>query len=193
MATVGFRSHSGWAAAVALDGPREAPVVVGRWRVALVDDSLPRQVFHAAKSLPLPQAEALVERVTAAAARTTQEAVERIAAELAGRGCQLVALGVALGTPRQPSTVARILASHASMHAAEGDLYRDAVLEAAERLDLAAAGVVERDAFEVAAGRFGTTAEALRRRVTELGRPLGAPWGSDQKMAALVAWLAAAD
>ncbi len=35
-ATLGFRVHSGWAAAVALCGPLDAPVVVDRRRIQLV-------------------------------------------------------------------------------------------------------------------------------------------------------------
>src|SRR5437763_11990933 len=47
MTGVGFRTRSGWAVAVAVDGSGDEPEAVGRWRVPLLDDSLPRQVGHA--------------------------------------------------------------------------------------------------------------------------------------------------
>jgi len=46
--------------------------------------------------------------------------------------------------------------------------------------------------FERGAREFHAAAETLRRRVNEIGRPIGPPWTQDQKLACLAGWLALA-
>jgi hypothetical protein len=50
--------------------------------------------------------------------------------------------------------------------------------------------VKEREVLARAARTFALSAPALKRRIDAWGRPLGAPWRQDEKLAALVAWLA---
>jgi hypothetical protein len=191
-ATIGLRAHTGWAVAVALAGAPAAPVVLDRRRLDLTDPEVPRQAFHAAAGLDPGAAEALVERATRTAEALTERAVGGLVGELRSAGHQVVGAGVALGGGRRLGTLARILASHAAMHAAEGELYREALVHAGAACGLPVTGVPERDLRERAAAALRLPVPELRRRVVELGRSCGPPWAQDQKSAALVAWVALA-
>jgi hypothetical protein len=190
--TIGFRAHTGWAAAVALAGPPAAPSVVDRRRLDLTDPEVPRQAFHVAVDLDAGAAEALVERATRTAEALAERAVRGFAGELRSAGHRLSGAGVVLGGGRRLGTLAQVLASHAAMHAAEGELYREVLVHASAACGLPVTGVPERDLHDRAAAALGVPVPDLRRRVAELGRSCGPPWAQDQKSAALVAWLALA-
>ena len=91
MATVervalGLRAHSGWAVLVALGGPPASPVVVDRRRLALCDDSFPRQPYHAAENLAAAKAQALVGRSLETAHRLAREALASAVADRRAAG-----------------------------------------------------------------------------------------------------------
>jgi hypothetical protein len=190
--TIGLRAHTGWAVAVALAGPPAAPSVVDRRRLDLTDPEVPRQAFHAAADLDAAAAAALVERATRTAEALAERAVRGLAGELRSAGHRLGGAGVVLGGGRRLGTLAQVLASHAAMHAAEGELYREVLVHASAACGLPVTGVPERDLHDRAAAVLGVPVPDLRRRVAELGRACGPPWAQDQKSAALVAWLALA-
>jgi hypothetical protein len=190
--TIGFRTHTGWAVSVVLAGPPAAPAVVDRRRLDLTDPEVPRQAFHVAADLDAGAAEALVERATRTAEALAERAVRGLAGELRSAGHRLGGAGVVLGGGRRLGTLAQVLASHAAMHAAEGELYREVLVHASAACGLPVTGVPERDLHDRAAAVLGIPGPDLRRRVAELGRACGPPWAQDQKSAALVAWLALA-
>jgi hypothetical protein len=70
-AAIGFSVHTGWAAAVAVGGPAEAPEVLARARLELLreEDGVVRFVFHSVEKKPLGEARAVVERALFAGAR----------------------------------------------------------------------------------------------------------------------------
>jgi hypothetical protein len=84
----------------------------------------------------------------------------------------------------------KILASHALIHTADGEHFREAIVHASGRCGLAMHSVKERELLDRAGQAFRLTPKELLRHITELGRPLGAPWSQDEKLATLVAWLA---
>jgi len=84
----------------------------------------------------------------------------------------------------------KILASHALIHTADGELFREALSCAAKRSGLATVKIRERQLLEIAQQALGSEAVTLLRRLTELGKPLGSPWSQDEKFATLAAWLA---
>jgi hypothetical protein len=86
-----------------------------------------------------------------------------------------------------PGTVAGVLASHSAMHAAEGQLYRDAWADAAADRGVAVALHARGDALGGAAALLGTTAERLGTAVSALGRELGPPWQKEHREAAAAA------
>jgi len=188
-AALGFRSHSGWAALVAVAGPLAGPAAVVRRRVEL-SRGTPRQPFHAAEGRPFPAAEDLIRRSTDEAQALAQREVQEAVAELRAMGHEPVASGLLLAAGRPLPGLREVLASHAFIHAAEGELFREVLREATRRCGLLLVEVRERELEDRAARSLRRPATELQRRVADWGRALGSPWTQDEKRAALVAWLA---
>lgn len=170
---LGISVHTGWAEAVAA-GTRKGDIhVVLRTRLQLIDPNLPRQAYHAAKGMPAAKAQALVDEVAADAHRQARRALEAVPAEIDGEVRGLGLIGEAKSIP---TDVAKVLASHALMHAAEGEMYRQALVDAANALDLR----VQRIPTHALDTEMD---DALSR----LGRALGPPWRKDHKQATLAA------
>jgi hypothetical protein len=188
-AALGFRAHSGWAALVAVAGPTAEPVAVLRRRVVL-SERTPRQPFHAAEGRPFAAAEDLVRRSTDEAKALAERAVREAVAELGAMGHEPVASGLLLAAGRPLPSLREVLASHALIHSAEGELFRDVLRQASRRCGLGLVKARERDLEERAAKSLRQPTADIQRRVADWGKVLGSPWTQDEKRAALVAWLA---
>jgi hypothetical protein len=191
-AAIGFRAHSGWAALVAVTGPGSSPEVIARRRIEISDPGIrgSKQPYHAAEPLEFPDAQAYVERCAASTRRLAREALQGAIDGLRDRRLEPSACGIILGSGRTLPGLEAILKSHALIHTAEGEFFRNALVEACEHCGIPVLGVKEKDLYERGAARFRTPVSELERRVKEMGKPLGAPWTQDQKYAALVAWMA---
>jgi hypothetical protein len=86
--------------------------------------------------------------------------------------------------------VEEILAVHVRMHKAEGVLFRDALVRAADACGLRLVSIPEKLMTEQAERALATSASALMKRMAALGKLAGPPWGRDQKDAALAAIIA---
>ena len=161
---VGILCHSGWAVLVAVTGAAGSPVVLDRRRVELVDESLPRQPYHAVARGGLP--EGVIEAVAGAARNAVAVALRRVA--------PADTVGVVAAKRRIPTALDQILASHALLHAAEGHLFERAAIEAADDAGLRVVAVDPRS-IEVPA------------TVDALGRSIGPPWQKDHKRATTAA------
>ncbi len=181
LVALGFVAHTGWAAAVAVGGSG-APRLLDRRRIELIEGGFEvAGVYHAAEGLPLAEGR---RRVDAIRARAGEHAKETLASwieslrKLGGvpRRCAIIG-------PRKPppADLETILRSHALIHAAEGELYRAALASAAEERGLTVTTIPARE--------LDLSAQTVR----DLGREAGAPWGLDQKLAALAAALRLAD
>ena len=190
-AALGFRAHSGWATLVAVAGPLRSPTVIDRRRLELVDPGAPecKQPYHAAEDLPLARAATLVNRCTEAARRLARQGVSGAVDDIRRGGHELVGCGLILGSGRPLTSLASMLASHALIHTAEGELFRDVLARASAACDLAVRGIKEKELEAKAAAELGCPQDELRRRLGEMGRSLGPPWRQDEKLATLVAWL----
>ena len=189
----GLKAHSGWAALVALGESGAVLEIAERRRLELVnaqDAHWAKQPYHAAAGLDASDAEALVARSIAAADRCTEQELARTLALRRAAGDDVVACGVLLGGGMAPLTVREILAVHARMHQAEGELFRRALARAAERAGLELIGVREKQLEASASETLSLSAAESRRRLDEAGRRAGPPWARDQKDAALCAWIA---
>jgi hypothetical protein len=91
------------------------------------------------------------------------------------------------------SNVAYVLAAHVRMHAAEGELYGEAIADALDEAGLPVTLIHPRDVAASAADGLGRDAGSLQRMVTAIGASLGPPWRKDEKEATLLAWTALAD
>jgi hypothetical protein len=173
---LGFCSRTGSAEAVAVDVRAGAVALVGRWSVDLLDGRAPGQVFHVAQPLPAGRAEALVRRTIET---VTAIATGRLDELLRGIG-GVAAVAVVVGDFPVPDALPKILASHALMHAAEGRLYRDALLDAAAACGVRGVEVPR----TLAAGRL---VGDLAAHVATLGVSAGRPWRKEHKLAAVAA------
>ena len=187
---MGLRAHSGWAALVVVGGASRSPVILDRRRIELVSPGVPKQPYHAAEKLDLKKAGALVRRCVGGARRLARRALRAVVADLKKNGHEVVGCGLLLGSGRPATTLAATLASHPLIHTAEGELFRNALVHASQHCRLPVTGVKERELFAQGAAELRTPADKLRRRLNEMGRELGPPWREDQKLAALVGWLA---
>jgi hypothetical protein len=189
-ATVGFSPHSGWAAVVVLAGSVAKPVLLDRRRVLLAepDDPVGKQPFHAAEALPLAQAMRLVDRCVADSRKRAADEMARLAADLASKGYVLRSGGLAGKDPKPLGSLASILASHALIHAAEGELFRDVLRHAAPK-GVEWLRVPEREVEARCAKAVGLLAATLRSHLATIGKTAGPPWTKDQKTASLIAWM----
>jgi hypothetical protein len=193
-AALGWRAHSGWASLIAVGGSPDAPAVVARRRIELTDGTIAGAVqpFHAARGLELAAAERLVGRCREATLRLARRALRATAEELRLQGYGIAACGLLQSSARPLPAFAAVLTSHALVHTAEGELFREALAGAAAAQGLAVVRVKERELLGRCAAELRLGEEALKRRLAELGRTLGPPWRQDEKLATLVAWLALA-
>jgi hypothetical protein len=189
-AAFGFRAHSGWAALIVAAVSAGTVTVLGRHRIELIDRDRPKQPFHAAEGLPLKQAEAIVHRSIECARRLAYAALRAVIADLETQGYTVIASGLLRSAARPLPALEEILESHALIHTAEGELFREALSHASEKCGLPVISVKEREVFARASVILGIGDDELNRRLTELGRQLGPPWREDQKLATLVAWFA---
>ncbi len=192
-AALGFRTHSGWAVAVAVAGPRESPTIIDRRRIALGESSPEaRQPYHAAQKLDLPAAAALIgchRQISQTSARTELLA---ILDELHGKNYELIGCGMLLGSGRPLGTLESTLASHALIHTAEGEFFRDAIAHACASCGLSLRGMRERELYSLATRELKLSDAQLQRQLAGFGRCIGRPWRQDEKYAAIAAWLALA-
>src|SRR6266852_5152513 len=188
-AAIGIRMHSGWGALVAVANSDGAVEVLERRRVAVTTPGTPgaNQPYHFAKKLELAEAEKFLGDSFAASKRLALAAIRDVVGELRDRQNRVIGSAVLLASGRALPPLAKILASHALIHAAEGEFFREAFSKACEALDLPVTGFPERNLGQAFQTAFGKAAARMRRQISDLGRSLGPPWTKDQRSAALAA------
>jgi len=190
-AAVGFRVHSGWAAMVVVAVEKTEPIVLARRRLQLVRtfSYTFRQPYHTAEKMEPAEAAAFVRSVETesrelalAGIRSQQKELERPDFSLCD-GALLLAAG------RKLPEFQKILASHALIHTADGELFREALRRSCSGAGLALHEIAERQLLASATQRLKKRADFLNRKLTALGKSLGPPWTQDEKLSALAAWL----
>jgi len=189
-AAIGFSPHSGWAAMVVLGGTAADPNLLARSRVSLIDehDLQSKQPYHAVEFLCVEEATGRLEGYMAVAASMAQAALRAQFEELKERDISLRSVGIVDSSGRKQVSLQSILASHALIHAADGDHFRNALFVAAEQCRLQVRRIPARE-LEAHAGKcLRMPLDRILDIVNKLGRGKGPPWGADQKNAALLAW-----
>ena len=191
-AAIGFRAHSGWSAAVVVFLEKGKPVVAARKRVQLVDTFTYdfRQPYHTAKKMGVEDGRKFILRMRAEARRLTYRAFQQVQRELKEQGLHLRRVGLCLASGRELPELEKILASHALIHTADGELFRGALAEAGERCRLSVMKIREKELLERAGEVLRLKPEKVLRIATEAGRGMGAPWSQDEKFAMVAAWVA---
>ncbi|HEV3260673.1 MAG TPA: hypothetical protein VG013_27715 [Gemmataceae bacterium] len=187
---IGFRVKSGWATAVLVAGPIESPHVLDRRVIDLCDPAIPesRQPYHARMGT-LETDEIKVERRRDIVVAATRRSITELMRDYRKAGHRVGAVGLVVGSDIDP---ARITNPHIRAHALEGRLFRTVLVEAMCSRRLPCSVIVERHVYTRAAEVLGRSEDDLRRSVAQLGRSLGGPWRSEEKVASLAAWVAAA-
>ena len=171
---VGVVTRTGSAVTVTLSGFADEPVFVGRRELALAPAGLPAQPYHAAADLEIDVAAGMIGQVERGAEKAGAAGL-RVVADGLPAGTAILGVAVVVKAVSLPRSIPDVLRSHAWMHAAEGMLYREAVLAAARRHGWAAHAVDM------------SLLPAAERAVTELGRVAGRPWRKMEKDAARAA------
>jgi hypothetical protein len=186
-----FAPHSGWAAVVAIGGTPGKPLVLARERLELADERLPgaKQPYHAIEPLPLAEASARLDAFRQSAAALAAGAIGTLLGTARAAGIEPIAAGILDSSGRDPGALEAILASHALIHTADGNHFREALASGCAALTLPCARVRQRDLAAEAARTLKRKPKELTASVARLGRGAGSPWGADQKSAALLAWL----
>ncbi len=120
-----------------------------------------------------------------------ERALRKIIDEQRARARKIVACGM-IGTPHESPPLSAILASHARVHAAEGDLFRNALAAAARAVSVPLVAIPEKEVASETAHALHITPASLERRIAEIGNLAGPPWRADQKLASMAAMLALA-
>jgi hypothetical protein len=157
---MGITLHTGWGACVVVGGSLHAPEIVANEIIDLVGDE-ERFCFHRAADMDHASAEKWIARVKDKAFENARRALSSLMAKQVSV-CAIVAKEGAAGDLRE------VLASHPRIHSAEGYFYRDIVRSACT----VPVRVVPPSTLDASA----------------VGKLAPAPWGRDQKLAALAAW-----
>jgi hypothetical protein len=188
LAAFGLRAHSGWAVLVTVTGPASTPTLLERRRIELADHT-PAQPFHeAAKLHDLSSAARLIERARNDANSRARMAISMAIEEAGGQGYDVRGASLLTNQARALPTLPAILASHPLLHAAEGELFRQALAQACEDSRLTVRRCSERDVYAESGRSLQITPAALRKRLLVMGRSFGPPWTADHKTAFLAGW-----
>ena len=122
--------------------------------------------------------------------KLAREALQAAIDGLRDRRAEAIGCGIILGSGRALPGLEAILKSHALIHTAEGEFFRNALVEASKHCGLPVLGVKEKELHQEAAAKLRISVEEITQRATVLGKPMGAPWTQDQKFATIVAWMA---
>jgi hypothetical protein len=189
-AAIGFSPHSGWAAMVVLGGTAAAPELLARTRLQLIDarDPESKQPYHAVEFLCIEEATGRLDGYMAVATRLAQDSICAQSEQLKRRGVAVKSVGIIESSSRKQVSLPSILASHALIHAADGDHFRNALFVAAEQCRLRVCRIPATDLEAHASKCLRLPVARILETVKNLGLGKGPPWGADQKQAALLAW-----
>jgi len=139
-----------------------------------------------ARTISLPDAVALVERVREAAARGARESLEALAAAV-----PVPIAGIAIRVcPKLPATTEERIADTRAANVADSVMYREALATAAEARGWSVHWYDRERVFQDAAAALGgKDVDAFLRAI---GRSIGPPWQAIHKLAAAAALAAAA-
>jgi len=187
---LGLRAHSGWAATVVVAGSPAKPTVLERRRIVAANDRISgsKQPYHAAKDLSTERAETWIRQSRHDSTVLASQAVNALVIQLRENGLTVVRAGILFGLERQLPPLQAILRSHALIHTAEGEFFRNAVRQACERSKISVTTIREPELDEQVANAWGDAANRLQRRIANLGSSIGPPWTKDYRLVLRRLW-----
>jgi len=195
-ATVGVAEHGNSAVLVTIDPHGE---LLDRRSVELTHD-LPTHPYHHegswavgrytdspwARSISLPDAVALVERVREAAALGARECLEQLASAVP---IPIDSIAIRVCPTLPPTTLERIKDTRAA-NVADSVMYREALAKAAEARGWSVNWYDRDQVFEQAAAALDC--EDIDKYLATMGKSVGPPWQAKHKLAAAAAIASAA-
>jgi hypothetical protein len=185
---IGLRAKTARAIVVVLGGSADSPTVLLKEEIRLADPKVPgtAQPYHEVMELPWEQSQRAVQRCARAIERVATKELARLIKQLTKDGAKVTGAGIVGAKDRD---LARIGNNHIRARAAEGVLFR-AVLEfAAEKNGLKRRAFSDRDFAAITKAELGQKHSSVTRKIDELRRAVSPPWRTDEKQAALAAWL----
>jgi hypothetical protein len=185
LVSIGLRAKTGRAIAVVLGGPSEAPIVLRKFEMPLADPKIAAtaQPYHEVMELEWAESQKEVRKTARAIEAIARKSLARLIKELQSGGMTVSGVGI---VGAKDKDLARIGNFHIRAHAAEGVLFRQVLDLAADANKVKRRSVSDREFDELTAPELGT---GIKQKLNNLGRTLPAPWRTDEKQAAIAAWL----
>jgi hypothetical protein len=188
-AALGFRVKSGWAMAVLLVGPANAPKLVKCQAVLLSDPKIPqsKQPCHAALDLPEKEGKALTKKLGRIVAGAAKNSVHELLQQASKEGYGVVGAGLAVGSLVDPATLHN---DHIRAHGLEGQLFRTVLEDALCEQEIPCKVLLEKTAYITASPALRKSPTDTKRMIAGLGELHEGSWRAEEKLAALAAWMA---
>jgi hypothetical protein len=148
-----------------------------------------RQPYHTAQKGSPAEARDVVERARIEARSLAWQTISSAQSSFQRQGYEVKRCGLLLSSGKPLPELSRILASHALIHTADGELFREALLHASVRCGIDSFTALESGLFERASQTLRLKDDELARCLIHVGAEVGSPWTQDEKLASLVAWL----
>jgi hypothetical protein len=183
MKTIGLKIKSGFAIAAVLTEEADRTAIDLVRTVQLSSDAMPQSRF------PYHPTIEMSEREGAATSRRAVDEVRRVAAREMrqllkdANGVERAALVV--GSTIDPDKLGN---PHVRVHALEGKLFREVVVEALAEKGVDCTVLLERNAYEQVAADVCSTEARVRDDIAALGHGKVKPWRAEEKLATLAAW-----
>ncbi|HZZ64226.1 MAG TPA: hypothetical protein VFE17_01885 [Candidatus Baltobacteraceae bacterium] len=190
VAALGIKPHTGWAAYVVLAGQPDALEILSRGRIELLpsDGSIPRHMYHDASNLSDAAANQLISRAKLAAKALVDAWLDTLLDDLRSQRAQLRTGAVITSNNAAGDTaLSAILRSHPLIHAWEGKLFQDVCVQGCVAKEIPAVRIPEREVWNAASNTMRRRVDAIKKEIDDLRKTVGAPWGSDQKLASAAA------
>lgn len=187
-AAIGLKARTGRAIAVVLSGPANALQLVGRSELILHDPRTPAtfQPYHEVMEMTWDESQKKVKPYVRAIEKIATKGLTQVIHELRAQGLTVTSVGIAGSADRG---LAKIGNYHIRAHAAEGLLFRRVLEFAAEANKLDHRSFVEKTLLKEAVSSLGITATQMNKQLKALGQAAGPPWRTEQRIAAVAAWL----
>ena len=185
-AAAGFTVKSGWACAVLIGGTSKTPRLIDSRRVEISDPEIPdaKQPYHAGFGTARDAGDEL-KRLVASVKSYGRKSVSALIREYQ-KSANVTAAGVVVGSLIDPKTIGN---DHIRIHAMEGQLFREVLIDGAERNGVKCSVWRERDLYGAAEKQLKSAETVLRKKLTALGEDAPDGWRAEHKAAALAAWL----
>jgi hypothetical protein len=185
-AAISFKPRTGRAVLVVLADDTREQRVFERLEIPLLPPG-EFAPYHAAEGLEPEAARKYVKGAVARAQRMAKSAVQDAGERCVAAGHEVCGCAVLVGSGLPNWTTDEILAVHVRMHQAEGEMFRDILVEAVRACELELTTLPDKTAIESAAKKLGVTRTRLDAQLAALGKTAGPPWGKYQKEAAAAA------